>query len=218
MRATSRGRNGRWTKSSDNEKEVVQQQNFVTPSPRRVTPKEDTTHIQEDRWISAPLTKLKPQRKDLKDMEGIAKKVYSYALACSWAISALRMVMKGGFLILALLLFRSAAQDNGVRQIQTTLGRCITDAEGTCYSKFQEDFFANPRPTDRYWLICQVSDVNNKDAYPHQLQIPLFSDNPVRLIIAFVLLIIVYWILGYVYDLLIDVTTIAAPHLSPRRA
>jgi len=199
--------------------EVVEKKNFVSPSPRPNTLKDKITYIQEDRWPATAFPTLKIQREDAKDIEKTARRVYSYALACSWATSALMMITAGVFLILAFLLLRSATQKDGVALIKTTMGRCITDKEGTCFSKFQEDFFSYRKTVEKYWLSCYISEFKDEGLVPiSELQLPLFSDNPILLIIATLFTVIAYWILGCIYDLLIDVTTTAAPQLSSRRA
>ncbi len=219
MSARSRSRGGKFSKPSNENTKADQKNYFAKPLPRIDTTIQITPPFQEQHQSNGALRISKMQRKDPKDIEKAARRVYSYALACSWVISTLMMITKGIFFILSVLLSRSATQDDGVMLIITTMGRCIRDDdEGTCLSKFREGFFSSRKTAEKYWLSCYFSESNGKGLIPiSQLQFPLFSDNPILLIISLVFTMIVYWILCSVYDLLIDITTIAAPQLSSRR-
>jgi hypothetical protein len=205
----SRSRGGRYGVSPNKQK--VAEQEYLA-KPHMDTSKERTTHLREKSSLDSVVV-----TEDRKDGSETISRVHSHALVCSWITSALQTTTKFILLVVALFLFKSMIQADLMLPVKT-LASCFAEKETSCYSKFENTFFPDAaRLAVRHWVSFQISDSNFLSARPiYKIEFPLLFDNSIVWLIAAIAIAIVYWLLGYIYRLLIDVVYTANAATSQR--
>ncbi len=215
MRATSRGKNGRFAKFSDTDMAIVEKKDFARPTSRYNTSKERAMQFQEGLWPNYAIPTYQTQVNGPKNMRKSINRVSAFIAICFWLIAILRIITRGIFWIVIFLLLKRMIQANDIVVFTTTLGSCLSSNSTSCYSKFDKAFFDTKQRLKSYWVSFLITESPATDApIVYQIAFPLLFQNPIVLLLFAISTIIWYWVLGWIYILLIDINdtvNIAAP-------
>lgn len=187
---------------------------FDKPRRRRDPSKERPTHLRGFSLSSVFLTR-DSQTKDPKDMGETISRVYSDALVCSRIISALQITTKFILGLILFFVFKRVIQGD-ITLLTKALRSCFADKEISCYSKIRETFFPFDTIFQHHWVSFRLADSGLVSSRFKEITFPLLFDNLAVLFIAAIAIVIVYWLLGKIYRLLIDIAYTANSATSQR--
>jgi len=207
--STTRGQDGRWVKPFIDGKDSDEKRSLSGPKRRGVASKERSAHLQESP-LKAIFFPWSSQINDSRGIEATASRVYSHAVVFSWIVVALRIITRIIFWIIAFFFLKNIIQSDAILLAINTAGNCLTDSTDSCISKLGKQFFPENETTKQRTISFKLAASGLAEAQTiYQIEFPLFINHPLVLLIAAIATEMVYWILGYIHSLLMDVTDAA---------